>query len=132
MAVDPALKDRIQSAYSSYLKGTLASAAHGATANDWLDCQLSVEIEVDGEGKRVSPPRVCVIEAGTGTGKTLAYLVGTLPLQVPFEKKLSSRPPPLRCSSKFLNVNYPVSAAQWAEFSAALAKAVDAISACIN
>jgi len=34
------------------------------------------------------PPPICVIEAGTGTGKTLAYLLGVLPLARHLERKV--------------------------------------------
>jgi len=37
-------------------------------------------IEENGQGLRKSPPSVCVVEAGTGTGKTLAYSISVLPL----------------------------------------------------
>ncbi|MFT5718987.1 MAG: ATP-dependent DNA helicase DinG [Oleiphilaceae bacterium] len=37
-------------------------------------------IEENDQGLRKSPPAVCVIEAGTGTGKTLAYSISVLPL----------------------------------------------------
>lgn len=37
-------------------------------------------IEENDQGQRSSPPSVCVVEAGTGTGKTLAYCMSVLPL----------------------------------------------------
>ena len=37
-------------------------------------------IEENDQGQRTSPPAVCVVEAGTGTGKTLAYCMAVLPL----------------------------------------------------
>ena len=33
------------------------------------------DIKTDGEGNRVSDPAVAVIEAGTGTGKTVGYVL---------------------------------------------------------
>ena len=46
-------------------------------------------IERDEEGKRIAAePGVCVVEAGTGTGKTLAYLVSALPVAKALDKKL--------------------------------------------
>src|SRR5690606_18063469 len=38
------------------------------------------KVEVDGEGERQGDAPICVVEAGTGTGKTLAYLLATLPI----------------------------------------------------
>lgn len=37
-------------------------------------------IKEDDNGQRTSSPAVCVVEAGTGTGKTLAYCMSVLPL----------------------------------------------------
>lgn len=37
-------------------------------------------IEVDSNGERTGNPAVCVIEAGTGTGKTLGYSIPLIPL----------------------------------------------------
>jgi ATP-dependent DNA helicase DinG len=37
-------------------------------------------IKENEQGLRKSPPAVCVVEAGTGTGKTLAYTISVLPL----------------------------------------------------
>src|SRR5690554_8167452 len=34
----------------------------------------------DNDGQRTSPPATCVVEAGTGTGKTLAYLIAAIPV----------------------------------------------------
>jgi len=40
------------------------------------------------QGLRTSDPSVCVVEAGTGTGKTLAYCISVLPLALHKEKTL--------------------------------------------
>ncbi len=45
-------------------------------------------IETSAEGVRSSAPASCVIEAGTGTGKTLAYCVSVLPLAMDEERKV--------------------------------------------
>lgn len=46
-------------------------------------------VEQDEEGRRISAePGVCVVEAGTGTGKTLAYLLGAIPVAQALDKKL--------------------------------------------
>src|SRR5690554_5649053 len=38
-------------------------------------------------GERINDAGIVVVEAGTGTGKTLAYLVATLPLALQLNKK---------------------------------------------
>ncbi|TNC82939.1 MAG: ATP-dependent DNA helicase DinG [Oleiphilus sp.] len=45
-------------------------------------------IETSEEGERKSPPGVCVVEAGTGTGKTLAYSISVLPLALAENRKV--------------------------------------------
>src|SRR5690606_5386456 len=37
-------------------------------------------IQLDEEGQRIGGNHVCVVEAGTGTGKTVAYLLSALPI----------------------------------------------------
>ena len=43
-------------------------------------------IEENEQGLRKSDPSVCVVEAGTGTGKTLAYCISVLPLALEEER----------------------------------------------
>jgi len=45
-------------------------------------------IEENEQGLRKSDPAVCVVEAGTGTGKTLAYCISVLPLALEEERKV--------------------------------------------
>ncbi len=45
-------------------------------------------IKTDGDGHRSDDNPVCLVEAGTGTGKTLAYMVACLPIAKALEKKL--------------------------------------------
>jgi ATP-dependent DNA helicase DinG len=42
----------------------------------------------DNDGQRTSPPAACVVEAGTGTGKTLAYLISAIPVAKALGKTL--------------------------------------------
>lgn len=46
------------------------------------------DIEVNESGDRETGPHICVVEAGTGTGKTIAYAVAALPLAKALGKKL--------------------------------------------
>ncbi|MFT6028612.1 MAG: ATP-dependent DNA helicase DinG [Oleiphilaceae bacterium] len=45
-------------------------------------------IEENEQGQRSSSPAVCVVEAGTGTGKTLAYCMAVLPLALDEKRKV--------------------------------------------
>ena len=47
-----------------------------------------LSIKADVEGNRSDDNPVCLVEAGTGTGKTLAYMVACLPIAKALDKKL--------------------------------------------
>ena len=81
-------KAEIQKGYRTFLdvnelrprlgqKQMIAAIANGLAA-----------IEEDAEGRRRSDNPVNVVEAGTGTGKTLAYLLATLPIARALGKKV--------------------------------------------
>ena len=70
------VKERIQSAYRQLLESRELTPRHG----QW---QMIAEIantlaSIDSNSN--SEPPICVVEAGTGTGKTLAYLLAVLPV----------------------------------------------------
>lgn len=87
------LKQQIQEGYRQFLtmrglkprlgqKQMIAAIANALSA-----------IETDGDGHRSIAQReqdlgICVVEAGTGTGKTMAYLLSALPLAQAFGKQL--------------------------------------------
>lgn len=70
----------IAKAYNAFLdaKGVNARAGQKSMMN--LCYRLVNGVETDSDGKRKGEPAVCVIEAGTGTGKTLAYSIPLIPL----------------------------------------------------
>ena len=82
------LKGDIQGAYSRLLE------ARGFKARS---CQKQMiaeiartlgNIEVNDDGERIPGPNTCVVEAGTGTGKTIAYTIAALPIAKALGKKL--------------------------------------------
>lgn len=88
--LSPAIKDEIQSAYKRIVAEKQLRPRIGQR-------QMIAEIarslsEIDdagsGDGIQNETGPVCVIEAGTGTGKTLAYILGTLPLARHLGKKV--------------------------------------------
>ncbi|EIZ1085876.1 ATP-dependent DNA helicase DinG [Klebsiella oxytoca] len=80
--------DIIAQAYQSFLdkKGVTARAGQKRMMN--LCYGLVNGIQVDSNGERTSAPAVCVIEAGTGTGKTLGYSIPLIPLAKAKDKTL--------------------------------------------
>jgi ATP-dependent DNA helicase DinG len=79
MALSDALKQEIQQAYRDLLAGKGIRARYGQRLMIAEIARYMGEITAD-DGRRTSPPATCVIEAGTGTGKTLAYLVAAVPV----------------------------------------------------
>ncbi|ALO46022.1 ATP-dependent DNA helicase DinG [Pseudohongiella spirulinae] len=88
--LSPAIKDEIQTAYKRIVAekqlrprlGQRLMIAEIARSLSAIDNDESSQSEQEAEGP------VCVIEAGTGTGKTLAYILGTLPLARHLGKKV--------------------------------------------
>ncbi|WP_193050183.1 ATP-dependent DNA helicase DinG [Pseudoalteromonas undina] len=79
---------------SSSLKKTIRQV-HQHVANNLIDYRprssqnyLVAEIAKTLAGEYHKKQRICVIEAGTGTGKSLAYCLGALPLALAQKKKL--------------------------------------------
>ncbi len=83
------LKQTIQHHYSTLVKNRNLQNRPGQKLMiaDIANCLSSVEIGED--GNRISPqPPICVIEAGTGIGKTIAYLLSVIPIARAMDKKV--------------------------------------------
>jgi len=78
--LDEALKGEIQEAYRRVLEGLDLTPRYGQRLMIAEIARTLGGIEVDDAGQRTSNEHVCVLEAGTGTGKTLAYLLAALPV----------------------------------------------------
>ena len=79
--LNKALKEEIQKAYSELLDQQNFRPRQ---------CQKTMIAEIARTVALVDeePNRVCVVEAGTGTGKTLAYVLATIPIAKHFKKKI--------------------------------------------
>lgn len=123
MAVDTALKDAIQAAYRKTLQGRSLRPRSSQRQMIAAIANYLSDIQSDGEGKRLSPPAACVIEAGTGTGKTLAYLLGTLPFARALNKKIVLTTATITLQQQIIEQELPqLRAHSGLEFTAALAK----------
>ena len=70
------VKDKIQSVYRQLLESRELTPRYGQRL---MIAEIAKTLAILGSDEDCEPP-VCVIEAGTGTGKTLAYIVAVLPL----------------------------------------------------
>ena len=82
------VKSQIQSAYSSYLKSRELRARAGQKHMLAQVARSLGAIELDNDGRRTGNAAISVIEAGTGTGKTVGYVLSAVPVAQALEKKL--------------------------------------------
>ncbi|MDX5327583.1 MAG: ATP-dependent DNA helicase DinG [Marinobacter sp.] len=87
MALTDDVKQQIQQAYRDVLAGKDVRARYGQRLMIAEIARYMGEI-TDTDGQRTSPPAACVVEAGTGTGKTLAYLIAAIPVAKALGKTL--------------------------------------------
>ncbi len=83
-----AIKKEIQEAYSTFLQAKDMKPRYGQKLMIAAIANHFAQVEINDEGKRSGGLPVCLAEAGTGTGKTLAYLMGALPVARALEKTL--------------------------------------------
>ncbi len=82
------LKDTIQTGYRAVLQSKGYRARLGQRLMIAEIAKTLGNIEVDDSGVRLGESHICVIEAGTGTGKTLSYMLAALPIALARGKKL--------------------------------------------
>ena len=73
------LKSQIQGAYSRFLDSKGLKARYGQRLMIAEVAKVLGAIKTDDEGRRDGEPAVVAIEAGTGTGKTVAYSLAAIP-----------------------------------------------------
>ena len=74
------LRTEIQQGYSDFLKANNLKARTGQKQMIAAIARELAGIELNAAAERTNSRGICVVEAGTGTGKTLAYLLATLPI----------------------------------------------------
>jgi ATP-dependent DNA helicase DinG len=116
------LKDNIRQAYSSIME-------HKSLTPRWGQRQMIAEIantlaRIPGPGESPSgAPAVCVIEAGTGTGKTIAYAVAAIVVARALDKRLVVATATIALQEQFVNKDLPdIRRHSGLDFSFALAK----------
>ena len=78
----------IQKAYSAFLESKKLRARPGQKLMIAEIARALGEVRTDGEGRRTSDPSVTVIEAGTGTGKTVGYVIPAVAMAQAADKRL--------------------------------------------
>lgn len=117
-----ALKDEIRQAYTTLMDSKELTPR-------WGQRQMIAEIantlgNIPGPGQaRSGVPAVCVIEAGTGTGKTIAYAVTAIPMALAMDKRLVVATATVALQEQFINKDLPdIKRHSGLEFTYALAK----------
>ncbi len=82
------LKQAIQSAYGRFLDSRSLKSRYGQRQMIAEVARGLGNIEVDEEAQRTGDPAVVVVEAGTGTGKTVAYSLAAIPVAKAAGKRL--------------------------------------------
>lgn len=121
--LDETLKDEIQQAYRRVLDARSLSARQGQKLMIAEIARTLGNIARDEQGDRRSDEHVCVLEAGTGTGKTLAYLLSALPIAKARGKRLIVSTATVALQEQVLHHDLPMLKAQSGlDFNYALAK----------
>ncbi len=86
--LDDALKKDIQQAYSGFLQAKNMKPRYGQKMMIAEIARTLGSLRFDEEGHCISEKNIAVVEAGTGTGKTVAYLLATLPVAKALDKRV--------------------------------------------
>lgn len=103
------VKQTIQSAYRQFLKANNLSPRQGQKQMVAAIANTLAGIDSDDNGlrKKNDKPHICVIEAGTGTGKTLAYLLAAIPIARELNKHLVVSTATVALQEQIVNKDLP-------------------------
>ncbi|AJQ95842.1 ATP-dependent DNA helicase DinG [Gynuella sunshinyii] len=82
------IKAEIQSSYSEFLRNKSLRPRYGQKLMIATVARALSSIEVNDKQLRINEAGIAVVEAGTGTGKTVAYVLASLPMARAFNKTL--------------------------------------------
>ncbi|MEH6636587.1 MAG: ATP-dependent DNA helicase DinG [Halioglobus sp.] len=100
------IKDSIREAYSSIIERKSLTPRWGQRQMIAEIANTLSNIPLPGEVNH-GPPAVCVIEAGTGTGKTIAYAVAAIPMAQALGKRLVVATATIALQEQFVNKDLP-------------------------
>jgi len=117
------LKTAIQDGYRAFLKSRDLQPRTGQRQMIGAIASALGKVDIDEDGKRAGDVPLCVVEAGTGTGKTLGYLLATLPIAKAFGKTVVVATGTVSLQSQLLHKDIPelIAATGW-HYRFALAK----------
>jgi ATP-dependent DNA helicase DinG len=82
------LKSQIQGAYRRFLESKGLKPRYGQRLMIAEVAKVLGAIKRDAQGRREGEPAIVVVEAGTGTGKTVAYSMAAIPIAKAADKRL--------------------------------------------
>ncbi len=107
MAIDEGLRQDIQTAYSTFLQQKSLTARYGQKLMIAEIARALSAIKPDEQGLRSNDAGFAAIEAGTGTGKTVAYIIGALPFARHFKKTIIVSTATITLQSQIIEKDLP-------------------------
>ncbi|MBA1272448.1 ATP-dependent DNA helicase DinG [Stutzerimonas azotifigens] len=101
------LKSQIQGAYSRFLEAKGLKPRYGQRLMIAEVAKVLGAIETDEEGRREGEPAVVAVEAGTGTGKTVAYSLAAIPTAKAAGKRLVIATATVALQEQIVNKDLP-------------------------
>ena len=101
------LKGTIREAYGAIMERKSLTPRWGQRQMIAEIANTLARIPSPGETAADGPPAVCVIEAGTGTGKTIAYAVAAIPMAQALGKRLVVATATIALQEQFVNKDLP-------------------------
>lgn len=127
------LKATIQGAYSRFLEAKSLKPRYGQRLMIAEVAKVLGDIACDDEGRRAGEPAVVAVEAGTGTGKTVAYSLAAIPAAKAAGKRLVIATATVALQEQIVFKDLPdLMRNSGLNFSFALAKGRGATCACPN
>ena len=117
------IKQAIQGAYTRFLEQKGLKARYGQRLMIAEVARSLGNIETDEDNERCGDPAVVAVEAGTGTGKTVAYSLASIPIARAAEKRLVIATATVALQEQIVNKDLPdIIKNSGLKFSYALAK----------
>ncbi|MBB3101942.1 ATP-dependent DNA helicase DinG [Azomonas macrocytogenes] len=103
----PELKSQIQGAYSRFLEAKELKPRYGQRLMIAEVAKVLGDIATDEDGRRNGGPAVVAVEAGTGTGKTVAYSLAAVPIAKAAGKRLVIATATVALQEQIVNKDLP-------------------------